>query len=168
MLESLEIGRPGFDPERLTERNGRQGLTDADLFARILRPGQRSKSFVDVSQHNQAFAENDPENEVCFFYLNAAPAGSALARVDLPISVAQDRRAVDAIHALVYDQCQILGGYPYVLTRADEIAVVGRQDQEHLTILIENCLGRNGVEFGRSAKLGSKELARAGKSRHAL
>jgi hypothetical protein len=168
MLDALDIEEPGFDLTRLTKRDQTLGLSDGALFARLLAPGQRSKVYVDVSQHNTDFRENEALNEICFFYFNPGPAGRQIARVDIPISVAQDTQAVGDIHALLHDQCQILGQYPYALTRADEIAVVGRLDQEHLDVMIENAMQRRGAAGTATAKQRTKSIARAGKTRHEM
>jgi hypothetical protein len=73
---------------------------------------------------------------------------------------------VAQVHALVYDQCRILGDYPYALARADEMAVVGKQDQANLDMMIERHMQREGIEGNITAKLGSKNLARGGRTRH--
>jgi hypothetical protein len=168
MLDALGIGEPGFDMDRLVKRDQTPGLSDGALFARLLKPGQRSKLFVDVSQHNHDFAQRDAQNEICFFYFNPGPSGRQIARVDIPISLAQDAQAVSDIHGLLHNQCLTLGQYPYALTRADEIAVVGRQDQQHLDVLIENAMQRHGLSGEATAKQLAKEIARAGKTRHEI
>jgi hypothetical protein len=168
LLDALDIDEPGFDLTRLTKRDQTLGLSDGALFARLLGPGQRSKVFVDVSQHNDEFKEKEALNEICFFYFNPGPAGRQSARVDLPMSVARDAQAVGDIHALLHDQCQFLGYYPYALTRADEIAVVGRQDQQHLDVMIENAMQRRGLSGTATAKQRAKGIARAGKTRHGI
>ncbi len=168
MLETLDINKPGFDFDRLTRRDRDFSLTDAMLFSRILKPGQRSKVFVDVSQHNDDFRERDGMNEVCFFYLNPSRAGKLIARIDIPRWVAQNPTEVGQVHALIVDQCKILGDYPYVLARADEIAVVGRRDQENLDLMIDNAMQRYGLSSNPTAKRSSKDIARAGRTRHGL
>jgi hypothetical protein len=82
--------------------------------------------------------------------------------------VAQDPAAVANVHALIYDQCCILGNYPYALTRADELAVVGRSDQENLNVMIENAMQRQGINRYMTAKQSTKHLARANKTRHEI
>ena len=168
MLATLDIKESDFDPLKLTSRDTTTGLTDARLFSQLLEPGQRSKVLVDVSQHNNEFRDGDPLNEVCFFYLNPGQSGRRIARIDIPMWVAQDPAAVDAVHSLIIDQCQILGNYPYVLARADEIAVVGRRDQENLNLMIDNVMHRHGITAQTTAKQGSKDIARAGRTRHEL
>lgn len=166
MLDTLDIDRSGFEAGRLTDSEANLGLTDAMIFSHLLGPGQRSKVFVDVSAHNDDFRENDEDNEVCFFYLNPGLVGRQIARVDIPSSVARESQAVADVHSLIVDQCRILGDYPYILARADEIAVVGRRDQEHLDTLIGSAMGRYGMMDEITAKQSSKEIARAGKTRH--
>ncbi|MFQ5421245.1 MAG: DNA double-strand break repair nuclease NurA [Anaerolineae bacterium] len=164
LLRSLTgIGDPKFDWRSLGKRGMGGGLTDAVLYGRLLDPGQRSKVFINVSPPNQKFAETDPANEVCFFYFNP---GRGMARVDIPRWVAEDEEMVTAVHALLHDQCQILGDYPYVIARADEMAVVGRQDTENLNFLIDVTMQRYGIESRLTAKQSSKGLARGGKTRH--
>lgn len=168
LLKSLDIEEPDFDLTGLTEQDSSFGLTDTMLFNQILGPGQRSKVFVDVSQHNDDFRRQDAHNEVCFFYLNPGGTGRQVARVDIPMWVARDPDVVGAVHALIYDQCQILGNYPYALARADEIAVVGRRDQQSLDVMIENAMQRYGITAMPTAKRSSKEVARAGRTRHEM
>ena len=173
-------------------------LTDADIYATLLGPGERSPVFVDVSPANSRFAEENPLIEVCFFYLNPgsrfqglgargqglgareedsslAPnpypltpnLARAIARVDIPRWVAEDPAAVAFVHGLIYDQCQLMGDYPYVLARADELAVVGRHDEMNLNAMIDGYMQRLGVPDGLlAAKADSKGIARAGRTRH--
>jgi hypothetical protein len=166
MLHTLDIHQPEFTVNDLYLAPLFNHLTDIDLFAPLLRMGQRSPVFVDVSQHNSSFRHREPENEICFFYLRTGEGERQLARVDIPMWVARDEQNVNALHALIYDQCQILGNYPYVITRADEIAVVGRRDQEELEHRIALRLAEQGFNTTITSKQQSKQFARSGKSRH--
>lgn len=166
MLHSLNAGRPGFDIGELYSAARFSGLTDADLFDEILAPGERSPVFVDISQHNNTFRERDGRNEVCFFYLKTGPNPRQVARVDVPMWVAEEETAVAAVHALIYDQCRILGYYPYVITRADEIAVVGHRDKEELENRIALRLADAGIAAAETSKQQAKGLARSGRTRH--
>lgn len=154
-------------------------LSDAQLFAHLLAPGQRSRVYCEISPTNKRFVDNDPDNEVCFFYLNPSapfdsmtpgsivPDGSAsLARIDIPISVARNPATVATVHALIYDQCRIVGDYPYVLARADEMAVVGRRDAAELNFMMDIVMERHGASGTTTAKQDSKGLARGGRTRH--
>ena len=62
----------------------------------------------------------------------------------------------------------MLGDYPYILTRADEEAVVGRKDQEYLDSWIALTMQQHGFVAGQTAKQEGKDIARAGKTRHGL
>lgn len=166
LLKSVTaVSDPQFNWRLLGTQKATQGLTDRDLFGALLAPGQRSKVFVYVSPPNNTFAEQDPANEVCFFYVNPASSGQQIARVDIPRWVAENEGAVTAVHALIIDQCRLLGDYPYVLARADETAVVGRQDASELNFMIDVIMERHGLHAGVTAKQGSKDIARGGRTR---
>ncbi len=166
MLHSLDIDQPDFKINKLYRSAPYAGLSDVDLYDIVLAPGERSPVFRDISQHNNSFRGRDKSNEVCFFYLRTGTGNRALARVDIPLWVARDETIVTAVHALIYDQCKILGSYPYVITRADEIAVVNRRDQEELENRIALRLADLGINPQMTSKQQSKELARGGKTRH--
>jgi hypothetical protein len=142
------------------------GLSDSDLFDKLLTPEERSVIFIDISQHNKKFTNRDPDNEICFFYLKTGSEEGQLARVDVPMWVARDKRALNAVHALLVDQCRIIGNYPYVITRADEIAVVGRRDQDELENRIHLRMEEQGIHLSITSKQQSKAFARAQKTRH--
>jgi hypothetical protein len=147
------------------------GLVDIEIFAELLPPGARSKLYVTESQENETFRNRKVDNEVCFFYFNTARPGAQtpnIARIDIPRWVADNPNAVAGVHALLLDQCRLWRDYPYVLTRADEIAVVGRQDQANLERMIANALQQDGFNLSATAKQTGKDIARAGKTRHGL
>jgi hypothetical protein len=141
-------------------------LSDTDLFDSLLQHEERSVIFVDISLHNKNFTNRDPGNQVCFFYLKTGPGEGQLARVDIPIWVARDKTALNTVHALLVDQCRIIGNYPYVITRADEIAVVGRRDQEELENRIHLRMEEQGIHLSITSKQQSKAYARAQRIRH--
>ncbi|MBW7959382.1 MAG: DNA double-strand break repair nuclease NurA [Candidatus Promineofilum sp.] len=180
MLQTL-LDEPDFDWQTLGKRPVGNELTDIGLYATLLGPGERSPIFVDISPANRRFAEEDPNIEVCFFYLNAGASnrpletdsGSrgearAIARVDIPRWVAEDKAVVGVVHSLIYDQCCILRNYPYALTRADELAVVGRDDEDNLGVMIDLAMQRAGVPGAESAKQIGKDAARGSRTRHTM
>ena len=180
MLQTL-LDEPDMDWKALGKRPVGNELTDAGLYATLLGPGDRSPVFVDISPANERFAQEDPNIEVCFFYLNAGtsniflegeldPRGEAraIARVDIPRWVAEDKTAVAAVHGLVYDQCRIQLNYPYALTRADELAVVGRDDETNLGVMIDLAMQRAGVSGTETAKQSGKDVARGGRTPHRM
>jgi hypothetical protein len=166
LLKSITaVSEPSFNWRTLGTLQASQGLTDRDIFGDLLKPGQRSKVFVNVSPPNDTFTAQDPDNEVCFFYLNPGSSGQQIARVDIPRWVAEKPDSVSAVHALLIDQCRLLGDYPYVLARADETAVVGRQDATELNFMIDVIMERHDIRADLTAKQSSKDIARGGKSR---
>jgi len=180
MLQTL-LDEPGMDWKALGKRPVGNELTDAGLYATLLGPGDRSPIFADISPANKRFAEESPDIEVCFFYLNAGssniiieddldPLGEAraIARVDIPRWVAEDKAAVAAVHGLIYDQCRIQRNYPYVLTRADELAVVGRDDETNLSVMIDLAMQRAGVSGSQTSKQSGKDFARGRRTPHRM
>ncbi len=139
-----------------------QGVSDAAIFARLLRPGERSARFITWSPRNLDFKDYAASHEVFFFYLNVAHHGEpALARVETPRWVAEDDQAMDRLHALLVQQArQLTPPYPYILSRADELAVVGSVEKAHLDYLIELELRNQRLTFQASGKWQSKQIAR--------
>ncbi len=168
LLHTLDLENSGLQVSDLYRGSAElfAGLNDTDIFDKVLEPGERSVVFVDISHHNSRFAGRDSENEVCFFYLKTGAGEGQLARVDIPTSVARDKRALGDVHALLIDQCHILGDYPYVITRADEIAVVGRRDQEELENRIALQLAAQDIHTKPTGKQQAKGYARANKTRY--
>jgi len=167
LLRALEgLADDDFDWKLLGKRQATQGITDRLLFGPLLGPGERSAVFTFVSDPNDTFAGYNTAHEVSFFYLNPGGFGEQIARIDIPHWVAENAAAVTAVHALVVDQCRLIGDYPYALARADEMAVVGRRDAAELNTMLEIIMQRHGVESDQTAKQNSKELARGGKTRH--
>ena len=132
-----------------------RGLTDRALFG-FLKPGERSALFVRGTAANQDFRAQG--HEVFFFYLNT---GGDLARVEVPEWVARQTRWLELVHAAVYDQCLCNNGYPYVLTRADEQAVILGQEREVLEEMIMRAMVRHGMPWPElSHKAQQKRVAR--------
>lgn len=127
------------------------GITDADLFARILHPEQRSAIFKLQSRNAQKFSG---ELAIHFFYLNIGREGKPqIARVEFPAWVLHRSENIDLIHYHILDQCKIIGvrAYPYILHRAHEIATVSFQEREHLTALLQQSLLSQGLEPGEKS-----------------
>lgn len=139
-----------------------QGVSDAALFARLLAPGDRSSLFITWSPRNVEFKTYSPSHEVFFFYLNLASNDPpVLARVEVPRWVAENGRTLDQLHALLLHQArQLIPPYPYILARADELAVVSNEEKKHLDYLIELELQSRQRIPHSSAKLQSKEIVR--------
>jgi hypothetical protein len=134
---------------------GYRGLTDRALFSN-LQPGERSALFVRGTAANRDFRGRG--HAIYFFYLNT---GNELARVEVPEWIARRAERLDLIHAAVYDQCRFNNGYPYVLTRADEQAVIQGEEREILQGMIVQAMARQGLSLPQlSRKAQQKQVAR--------
>lgn len=151
-----------------------EGIRDVDLFSAVLKPGERSALMVQNSPHNLKYKKRGVNYEIAFFYLKVTSGyQDAIARVDVPMWVARDKRAVDELHALLLEQCAMQGRnpYPYALTRADELAVVTGRDKQKLEemIRLEWRLNQPHIDpMVFSAKTFGKQIARSGKRQHEL
>lgn len=142
-----------------------RGVTDNDLFVDLLKPGERSALFALQTQLSNRYAG---PLALHFFYLNVGtPKEPWLARVELPAWVAQDAAALNTLHAVLIEQCQLLGAlsYPYALHRAHEIAVVSRVEKNEVTQMLLGELEAQGMPPGRiSHKQAMKDLPGRGRS----
>ncbi len=156
-LDESEITRPN-----LVSTGPLEGLDDRFLMKRLLGPGERSALLVQQSPQNKTYHDRATEFEIAFFYLNVSGLDQEpyLARVEIPMWVARDPTLVDAVHALLYAQCQLTDRYPYVLTRADECAVVHSYEKQALDEMIYVELLKRQVPFAASQKLSMKNVAR--------
>lgn len=141
------------------------GISDADLFGRVLQPQQRSAIFRLNSSSAKRF---QGPLAIHFFYLNIGREGKPqIARVEIPAWVLRKPENIDLIHHHLLDQCQIMGvkAYPYILHRAHEIALVSYQERQHLLGLLQQTLLSQGLEPGdKSSKQYHKDLS--GKTRY--
>jgi NurA domain len=126
------------------------GLPDRELF-RDLRPGERSARFSTTLSGGLAdyYAGHVPQ----FFYLNV---GSEVARVELPPWTGDDSERLALVHAVVADQCRRGLGYPVVLARAHEQALVSTSDRLTFQYLLDGVMARRGVPARPSEKQISK------------
>mgnify|MGYP002349472093 FL=1 len=143
----------------------RSGITDADLYGRVLQPQQRSTLLKLNSSSSKRFSG---ALAIHFFYLNIGrPGRPQIARVEIPAWVLKHPANIDRIHQQLLDQCQIMGGkaYPYILHRAHEVAMVSYQERQHLLGLLQQTLLSQGLDPGdKSSKQYHKDLS--GKTRY--
>ena len=137
-----------------------QGVLDFYLFSGLLQPGERSAVFALQSPAAKFYKD---ELALHSFYVNVGRAGHHwVARVDVPAWVVQNPEHLNHIHAVLIDQCKMMGGrhYPYLLHRAHETALVTLEDKDQVTQMIVLELRRRGVWVGeRSQKQEAKDLA---------
>jgi hypothetical protein len=129
-----------------------RGATDAYLFGDLLNAWERTALFrVRSGVHDPYFRDH----RVYFFLFRTE---TEVARVEIPEWVALDRRKLDWVHSTLVDQCQKGDGYPAVLARADDRAVISQADRVALETLVRQELARRGVHSRPSAKLVRKQV----------
>ncbi len=158
ILELLELPL-----DRINRANLRSGpfryLTDQFLFA-DLAPNERTGLFVSASEINEHYARAG--QRIAFFYLNVARSGDQqpiIARVELPEWATERPELLDLAHQAIYADCK-LTGFPYVLARAHELAVVGAAEHADLDAMITQFMLRNGLLPQISTKAWQKTLTR--------
>jgi hypothetical protein len=144
------------------------GLLDARLFEQHLKPGERSALFIRQSPINQEYARREHETYHCYVNISADPMKPQLARLEMPSWVASDAARRDLLHAVVWQQCQVVGGYPYVLARAHELALISTEERSDLEEMVMGALRRRGVDARPSEKARQKALTGGGRRRHRL
>lgn len=125
---------------------------DRHLFAGLLADGERS----DVFESSSAILEAYKVHRIRFFYLNA---GGEIARLEAPAWVTEDRGMLNALHAIVMDQCRRSGNYPPyppVLMEAHEQAVITTAERRLVQEIVERAMAERGLTYVRSAKDRSK------------
>jgi hypothetical protein len=142
-----------------------EGITDTPIFAALLKPTQRSAIFKQVTQWAKPYEEAG--HAIHFFYVNVStPERRVVVRVEMPEWVAVDVNKVNLLHAVVVDQCRVTSiPYPYVLTRADEMAVITTVEKSNLEQMIALEMVKRDVEATPSEKAATKTVARYGKRR---
>jgi hypothetical protein len=168
MLHLLELDERAVTRRSLETMGQYEGLTDSWLFRNVLGPGQRSALMIQQSPQNKRFRNEIGDNfEIAFFYLNVSRYADDpyIARVEMPMWVAKNPALVDAVHGLVISQCNIVGNYPYALTRADELAVIRTAEKSALEDIIRTELLKNNQPFDDSSKLIGKHQTRTERRR---
>lgn len=151
----LYLAQPDARPVTGLHETRFRGLTDRALFG-FLDPGERSALFLRGSRTNEHFGRAG--HAIWFFFLNT---GQDVARVEIPEWVAKRPDWVDLVHAVAYGQCRLNNGYPYVLTRADELAVIQSSEREILEGMLVQEMMRQGLDLpDLSRKAAQKRVAR--------
>jgi len=164
----------GLAPSEITQESVRQSqysVTDRGLFSKLLGPNERSAVFVSTTRLNYSEQYEDDGSlngiftrkgqQIAFFYLNVArKPGSEeaeIARIDVPTWVLGDTTLLDQMQHAIYRDCEGLS-YPYVLTRADELARVTFQEKDDLDNTLQIALMRKGLLTAPSRKSAAKNL----------
>jgi hypothetical protein len=163
-LSTLEVEE--IVEDQLRHLGAFQHLTDAMLFD-FLKPGERSAVFVHASPANQIYYR-PRSHTIYFFYLNAGrPGKDSLLRVEVPEWVVQDKARLDLVHTAIVEQCRVSDGFPYVLMRAHELAVVTAAERREFDRMVMGGLMRRGLSPSVSQKAQGKAWTGAGRRRYA-
>lgn len=140
-----------------------EGMDDKPVFLAHLKVGERSAIFKQTTQWSKPYEEAG--HAIHFFYVNVStPERETLVRIELPEWVADKPERVALLHAAVVDQCRVTSEpYPYVLTRADELAVITTREKAALDDLIAAEMLNHNLSALPSEKAATKTLARYGK-----
>jgi len=130
-------------------------VTDGLLFD-FLAPGERSALFVNASPNNSIYYE-PRQHSIYFFYLNAGrPAKDGLLRVEVPEWVATDPAKLNLVHGALVSQSKVSDGFPYVLMRAHELAVVTVGERRTFDEMVMGSMIRQKLAPGISQKAQGK------------
>ena len=129
------------------------GLGDATLVRQQLEPGERTAVFASSSKILAEYGEH----RVCFFYLHV---GTEVARVEIPLWVAEDAQLLNRVHSILFDQAQKGQGYPVMLAEAHERAVVRGGDREAFYGFLRQQLVKHDIGAAISNKNLRKRVAR--------
>lgn len=132
--------------------------SDRPLFAALLKPGQRSAVFRRKHKTPGSIEETFyGQHSVAFFYLRM-PDGvpDEIARVEMPLWIAQDEQKVGLLHATLLDQCRRGLGYPLAIMEAHEQAVISGPEREAFRRLLEAQVTAEGLPAAVSGKALSK------------
>ncbi|MHB8135186.1 MAG: DNA double-strand break repair nuclease NurA [Anaerolineaceae bacterium] len=141
-----------------------QGVSDADIFAEILKPGDRSATF---GLQSRAVKQFHGLLAIHFFYLNVGRIGKPqIVRVEIPTWVVLMEEALQITQHNLLEQCRQMGSkaYPYILHRAHETALVSYEERSRLMELIQIEMHNLGLSTGETSnKQQAKNLS--GKTR---
>jgi hypothetical protein len=160
VVRLLELTMLKEEEFQLTDRkHPLAGVRDEDLFAVLLKPGQRSAIFAIQSRQAAKFSGG---LALHFFYLNVGREQKpAVARIDVPFWVANSAELLNLLHFTLLEQCAQMGSnpYPYCLHRAHEIALVGLDEKRRIFDMVAVEHLKQGLPLETSsAKQSNKDL----------
>ncbi|MCC6299847.1 MAG: DNA double-strand break repair nuclease NurA [Anaerolineales bacterium] len=167
VIKLLELAQAKIpdDLESLRNSPPLKHVTDRWLFGfknklfQLLPPNHRSAVFKIQSNSDKSYKGS---LELHFFYLNVGSDGHPWpVRVEIPKWVADDKEKLNLLHAVLVEQCRMMGNkpYPYLLHRAHETAVVKNEEKQQIQQLLTLELRKNNedVDDG-SYKQSAKDL----------
>jgi hypothetical protein len=149
VVRLLEVALlPESELPRIRESYPLRGVRDINLFSALLAPGERSAVFGIQSRSASYYRDS---LSLHFFYLNVGRNDHPwLSRVEIPAWVAENENHLNQLHAVLLEQCRILGSrpYPYLLHRAHELAIVSLEEKEQVESMITLELHKQNIPFG--------------------
>ncbi len=126
-------------------------ILDRDVFAELLKQGQRSTVFSSTS----VIMEDYGKHRIFFFYVNN---GWEIGRVEVPEWIARNEDLLSLTHTLILDQCRKGMGYPVAISEAHEQAVLTASDrrsfQDMVLAQVDNAVSLNNTsQKNRSKRL---------------
>ncbi len=163
LLELVKAQREKEPPANLRDYHPLRGVSDRWMYGEktnpLLGPGERSAVFAIQSKSEKYYKG---VLGLHFFYLNVGTQGHPWpVRVEIPKWVADDKAKLDLLHAVLVDQCRMMGSkpYPYLLHRAHEIAVVKHEEKYQVEQMLTQELRRQDEELDDgSYKQSAKDL----------
>lgn len=153
----LELLRQSQDAPESAPPGGLPALTDHTLMAQVLPPGARSVWLKRPTPTNERHARAG--HTIWFCYLNVGePDYPVIARLEVPAWAAEREPWTEMLHAALLHQARLLGGNPYVLARAHEVALVTHQDKAALEDQLLRRLLEQGIVARPSEKARQKGL----------
>jgi len=163
LLELAKAQREKEPPSNFRDYHPLRGVSDRWLYGEktnpLLEPGERSAVFAIQSKSEKYY---QGVLGLHFFYLNVGTQGHPYpVRVEIPKWVADDSDKLNLLHAVLVDQCRMMGSkpYPYLLHRAHEIAVVKHEEKYQVEQMLMQELRRQDEEMDDgSYKQAAKDL----------
>jgi hypothetical protein len=164
VMRLLELVKAQKDqPSNLRDYHPLRGVSDRWLYGEkanpLLGPGERSAVFAIQSKSEKYYKG---VLGLHFFYLNVGTQGHPWpVRVEIPRWVADNPEKLKLLHAVLVDQCRVMGSkpYPYLLHRAHEIAVVKYEEKYQVEQMLTQELRRQDEELDEgSNKQAAKDL----------
>jgi len=168
LLELVQAQKEKEPPANFRDYHPLRGVSDRWMYGEkhnpLLGPGERSAVFAIQSK-----SEKDYKGVLGlhFFYLNVGTKGHPWpVRVEIPKWVADNTEQLNLLHAVLVDQCRMMGSkpYPYLLHRAHEIAVVKHEEKYQVEQMLTQELRRQDEEMDEgSNKQSAKDLKGRGR-----
>jgi len=163
LLELVEVGQIDNLSHNLRDYHPLRGVSDRWLYGEksnpLLGPGERSAVFAIQSKSEKYYKGI---LGLYFFYLNVGTQRHPWpVRVEIPKWVADDPDKLNLLHAVLVDQCRMMGSkpYPYLLHRAHEVAVVKQEEKYQVEQMLAQELRRQDEELDEgSNKQSAKDL----------